>query len=194
MRNGTVLVWDMAALAPSLHPHRVRLAEQQAEALWADLAHSDPKRARSAARALAAAPADAVAFVRGRVAPTHAAIAARVAELVEKLGSDTYAVRRDAERGLAELHERAVLHLQLALRDKLDLEQRLRIRRLLRGHDDSAHGSARLRELRVVEALERMATPAAVALLRSLTKAPAEARVALEARMALARLEGQKKK
>jgi WD40 repeat protein len=192
--DGTVLLWDMAAASSPAHPRRAQLTPRQWADLWHDLADADPRVARSAVAAMAAAPADTVLQLRKRLRPVPPASPKRVAALMEALKDDSFTVRQKAERELAWLGTAAEAALRRALRGPLDLEQRSRIERLLVPLAWYPLAGDRVREVRAVEALERIASPDGLKLLRALAGGVREARLTEEAKMALARLQRSVKK
>jgi RNA polymerase sigma factor (sigma-70 family) len=178
----TILTWDLAG--PAARPTRPRL-----DALWADLA-GGAAEAHQAVRALAAAPQQAVPFLRERlrpVAPLTAADRARFDRLLADLDSDAFTAR---EKAAAELEERGaavepLLHRALAGGPAPEVRRRLE---KLVGNLD-AQSPNRLRELRAVEALEYAGWAEAKRLLAELAGGAPEAWLTREAQASLERLE-----
>ena len=191
--DGTVLLWDLTAAWPRRHALRRRLSEAQWEALWADLASTDAVRGRSALGALVAAPAFTVGRLRGQLRPVPS-VKRRVDALIERLASDSFTRRQSAERDLAAMGDAVVRHLRAALAQELDLEQRTRVLRLLARLKERPLAGEELRERRAVEAVETIGTPGAAALLRALAGGDGAARLTVEAKLALGRVERQRKK
>jgi WD40 repeat protein len=184
----SALVWDLKSLAGA---GKVKnLAAKELEALWGELA-GDPGAAHRAIWVLAGQE-KAVGFLKARLAGGPAEDhGPRLRKLIADLDDDDFHVREAASRDLAKLGAAALPALREALRNKPSLEVQRRIEALLEGQDTS-RGEALtgdlLRSVRAVQVLERVGTPEAQELLRSLTKGPAE-RVAREAGEALTRLE-----
>jgi RNA polymerase sigma factor (sigma-70 family) len=158
-----------AALAPELGP-------RQLDALWADLASDDVARRYLAVWVLAAAPRQAVPYLREkiqRVAPADARLRERVAKLIADLDSDAFAVREAATRELEKLADLAEPFLRKALEGNNSLEAQRRLKLLLekaKGIDLSAE---QRRQLQAMEALEHSGTAEARRLLEDLaTGAP----------------------
>lgn len=109
-------------------------------------------------------------------------------QLIADLDSSHFSVRRNAAHQLEELQDLAEAALRKALQGKPSLEVRLRIELLLKKLHGLVPTSARLRELRAVEALERMGTSHARQILTTLATGLSEARLTQEAKASLARL------
>jgi hypothetical protein len=146
-------------------------------ALWAKLADTDAANANQAICILADKPAETVPFVRGRLRPTAAPDAAKTERLVADLGSDRFEVRRDADKALAALAEQADIFLRRGLANKPPLETQRRIERLLAKRIEPITDPIRLRDLRAIEVLEQIGTPAARQALEPLISGDPEARL-----------------
>jgi hypothetical protein len=169
LADTSVTVWDTA-------PWRVKINEQLAKSvpadlrsLWADLA-GDAATGLRAARLLGAAGERGVALLKEKVSAQSAPDAASVNRLIADLDSPRFAVREQAEADLRELGEQAVSHLRGALRAKPSAEGARRIEVLLAVADSGKMPPPRLRELRAVQALVWMDTPAARGLLAEWAK------------------------
>jgi WD40 repeat protein len=156
--DGMTYVWDGygGAAGGTAGPDRA----------WADLAAADGGKAFAAIRRLVTRADDAVAAVRDRLRPEPAADPDRVRRLVKALDSDRFAVREQAAVDLGRLGR----EVEPALRRELDegsgsAEARARLAGLLERMPGPT--PEELREERLVEALERIGTPAAVELLNS---------------------------
>jgi hypothetical protein len=162
--NTTVLVWQV----PSL-PRPGRVASLDEESAWRDLHQSDGVKAFRAILHLAATPEKAIRLVKARLKPRPAVSVKNIGKLIADLDSDHYAVREQAERDLAEIGPAANEALKAATKSK-SLEVKRRAEDLL---SKLASGGARpapdrLAALRAVEVLEKIGTPAARELLKSL--------------------------
>jgi WD40 repeat protein len=178
-RDGTVLLWEVAEL---LHFSPEELAN-----LWEDLAGT-ASAPRQAMGRLSLAPSDAVPFLKSKLGPIPPMDPQQIGRLVAELDSPKFAVRDKATRELekAGFLARPELEKQLALRPSL--EMRHRIDHLLAKLDNRAPPPDLLRQLRAVEALERMATPGALALLQTLAGGAAGHPLTEDARAAVQRL------
>jgi hypothetical protein len=138
---------------------------------------------------LSSAPKAAVPLLAGRLKPADVAIVERVRARIADLDSKSFQVRESAAVDLAGLAGAADATLREALRGKLSAEQRERIQRLLEA--PAVVSSAELlQHLRAIEALERIGTSDAIAVLKKLAGGTAEHRVSREAQAAMNRLNG----
>jgi hypothetical protein len=166
----------------------VRLKAGEAEALWADLAGADAARAYRAVCRLAAAPAEAAPLLRRHLRPAPPAAPGRLARLIADLRNERFAVREEAMAELRKLGEAAAAALARAAEADPSAEVRRRAAQLLGKGWKAALTPEGLRQLRAVEALEQMATPAARDVLRVLAEGAPGARLTREARASLERL------
>src|SRR5262249_39276181 len=109
-----------------------------------------------------------------------------LARLIADLDDDRYRVRRQAARELANLGELAKPALRRAFAGPLSLETRRSVDRLLA--EVPPLTAEQVRILRMLEVLEKAATPEALELLRTLAKGAREARLTVEAEAALRRM------
>jgi RNA polymerase sigma factor (sigma-70 family) len=181
----TGLVWKMPAL-PQLQPAKLKPADLKK--LWEDLASADAKAAYHAIAALAAAPEQAVPFLRAKLKPAVAPDARRVTQLIADLDSSNLTARQKAAMALELLGELVVPSLRAALKKPASLESAQRIEKVLDAIASQPLPPERLRDLRAVEALEYIATPKARAVLQALGKGAAGAQVTRDAQAALLRL------
>ena len=186
-----VKVWDLSACnrepAATVKP----LSAAELQACWADLAGLDAKAALQGARALAAAPGQAVPFLRARMRPEAGLTAQQLeqqARWLRDLDDDRFGVREQACAGLSRLGEAARPALQRVLAGEPPLEVRRRAERLLEALAERRASGEHLAALRAVEVLERIGTPEAVAALAHLADGRADARLTREARTSLERL------
>jgi RNA polymerase sigma factor (sigma-70 family) len=186
----TALVWDVSGLAERKGDAPAELGERRLEALWADLAGDDAGRAYRAVQELAAAPKQAVPFLKARLRPA-AAEPKQIAALLADLDSDDFDVREKATTDLEKLGDLAEPALRKALEGRPSPEVRRRAEALLKKLRKESPGPERLRELRAMEALEQVGGTEARQLLRRLAEGAPEARLTREARGALGRLDGR---
>jgi WD40 repeat protein len=185
----TALVWDLPRLLARARTRAKAPTTRRLETLWAELADSRSDRAARALAVLADAPGEALLFFKKHLRPVPPADPKQVARLLADLGSDKFAVRQKATKGLEELGDRAAA----ALRERLDqhppLEIRQRIEALLHKLEGPVSSPELLRGLRAVEVLEGIDNAEARQLLQALAKGAAGHRLTEEARAALQRLE-----
>lgn len=183
--DGTALVWDMKYLdrkrdVPAAEP-------TPAEKLWQELAADDGARAGKAITQLQDKPEAAVALLGGKLVPTRPVDARVVTKLIEDLDSDEARLRKQAVTALEALDVQVEAALNKAREATRSAEVRRAIGRLLDRLDAAVLDGDRLREVRAVEVLEAVGTPAAQAVLVRLVKG-ADSRQTREAKEALARL------
>jgi hypothetical protein len=183
-----LLLWDLGRQAAGAEKTRTP------EELWADLADADGGRAYQAIWTLAARPSDAVKLLQTRLTPVPPAPPAKIAALLADLDSKKFATRQTATAELEKLGGQAEPYLQQALTRELTLEARRRVEQLLERLLQRGPTPEELRPLRAVEALERIGTQAARAVLAELTRGADGASLTEHARAALARLAPPKPK
>ncbi|MFO0807777.1 MAG: WD40 repeat domain-containing protein [Gemmataceae bacterium] len=181
--DGTILLWDLPAPPPL--PTAASL-----DAAWADLAADDAKRANAASWAFVAAPASAVKLLAERLKPGDAALVERTRARVADLNSDSFRTRDAAARELTTLAEDAEVVLRDALKGNPSTELRTRLQRILET-PAIVHSPELLRTLRAIETLERIATPDAATVLKTLAAGAPELRSTRQARDALARFDSR---
>lgn len=179
----TLLLWDLTGGAGQPAPPSPRDFER----LWEVLAGPDAARAFDAIWAFAAAPDRAVPFLRARLRPAPDVQPGRLKRLVADLDAASFSVRDQSTEELERLGEQAEPALRQALAGKPSLEFRRRVESLLEKLS-AVPSPDRLREMRAIEVLERIATPDARAVLADLAKGAPAARLTREAKAALERL------
>jgi hypothetical protein len=179
----TVLLWDLGGRR---RRGEAELTPDRFAGLWDQLA-ADPRKAYDAVHALSSH-AETPALLKTVLRPVPSADAKRTAKWIADLDSDDLEVRRAATAELAKLGEAAAEALRAALKAGPSVEVHLRIEALLEKMSDVHPTPERLRQVRAVEALERLATPGARDLLAELADGDAGARLTREAKDALARL------
>ena len=137
-------------------------------------------------RQLLAWPGPAVALLRQRLRPPPPTDAKAVDRLLDELDANDFAAREKASKGLEALADRAAPLLRKALAGHPSAEMKRRIEVILQAAAPAA--AERRREVRAVEALERLGTAGARALLESLAGGDEEALLTREARSATKRL------
>jgi WD40 repeat protein len=156
-------------------------------AAWWDALRGNPGRAYKVIGQMADAPEEAVKLLKERIRPARRVEPAEVARLITQLDDESFDKRQAAQQALDNLGEGAEPLLRKALKGRVSLEARRRIREIL-GPSESI-GETSLRHHRAVTALEWIGTPAARDLLRTLAGGVPEARLTLDARAALKRLD-----
>jgi WD40 repeat protein len=176
----TILIWDVFSVPAA--------APADLTPLWAELG-GEAGSAFSAMRKLLAAGDKAVGLVAEKVhpAPATAVDAKRISALIADLDSDQFAVREKASRELGTLDEAAETALRNTLKGSPGLETKRRAEALLAKM--SQPSADRLRAIRAIEVLERLATPAAKDLLRKLAAGSADASQTKDVERSLRRLD-----
>jgi WD40 repeat protein len=186
----TALVWDMDRV------DRMRKSggaaepdSQRIDALWADLASTDARKAFEAYRTLSAAPRQATTLLEERVKAVAPVDPQQLAGLMRDLDSNVFIVRHRATNQLEKLGDLAepVLKETLTAGPGLDTRQRLErlLERLVTGQPPPPE---ELRTLRALEVLEQLDTAEARRVLQSLTKGATGARLTRQAKATLDRL------
>jgi RNA polymerase sigma factor (sigma-70 family) len=182
------MLWDTTP-AGAAKPRKEPLTAAGADGLWTALAGDDAPAAFAALADLAAAPDLAVALVRRELKPVSAAPTdADLDRAFADLDSKDFTTREKASHRLAEFGELAVPGVRKRLARTESAEVRNRALDFLGRFDASTLSPERLRQLRAVELLEGIGTPAASGVLAELAKGAAEAPLSQEAAAALERL------
>jgi WD40 repeat protein len=175
--DGQAYLWDLRPAPLPTGP----------ETMWDDLGSGDPRKAYRAVWALSEADGGAQ-WLREKLAPSKPADPERMKKLIDDLNSDTFKVRADATRALAELGRLAGPAMEASLKKKPALETEQRLRKLL-GALKQEPAPAELHQTRAVQAMELADTPEARDVLRAWAGGAPGARLTEDARAALARLE-----
>jgi hypothetical protein len=183
----TVLAWDLTRLTQPLPARADRLPASALQVLWTDLASPDAGQAFAAMRKLAAYQEQAVALISEHVRPAAPADSSRLAQLVADLHSERFARRRQAQAELEALGELAAPALRQALAEEPPLDVRQRLERLL-ARLAAAPPSRQLGQVRAVELLELIGSPAARQTLQRLAGGAATSRLTRQASRAAHRL------
>ena len=186
MNDGTLLVWDMTPPERKLES-ATDLSGKELEALWPDLA-GDCRQAYRVMHRLAGSGAAALSLLAKHLHPVAAVDPKRVDTLLADLDSEQFSVRDAAARELKGMGEQIEPTLRRVLESKPSLEVRNRIQTI----QDALRGVPphhTLRTLRAIWVLERIGTPEARDLLRTLSGGVAAARETREAKAALQRLD-----
>jgi WD40 repeat protein len=181
--DGTVLLWTVPA-AVSSQPEK--LSADDLAGAWRDLVAVDGATAFRALSRLAATPADAVPLFRKELLREHDR--GRIERLIAGLDADEYAQRERSTGELTALGPIARPFLIRALRPGIPLEARTRIEKVLEAQADPFGTPAGIRQLRTVEALERIGSTDSRRLLEHLVEASPDDPLAREAKRAIDRL------
>jgi hypothetical protein len=178
-----VLIWT--APKPRKKEAKAPTVTERA-AWWADLG-GGAKDAYRAIGEMIDSPQPSVGMLKEKVRPIRAADPVAAAKLIAQLDSEEFTEREKAERALEKMGEAVAHHLIKAIQGKGDLELRRRAQRLLKKcNETSILGK---QHHRAVATLEWIGTPAARALLLRLADGAPGARLTIEARGALKRLQ-----
>jgi WD40 repeat protein len=185
----SLLIWDLTGRIPQAAREVRNVAQRELQACWTELSSSDASRAHRAVWFLSAVPTDAVSVIRGRLGPRSLVDIPHVGGAIKDLDDDKYAIREKARIELEKIGMLAEPALREALARQPSLEARQRIEHLLsKLEDDPAFPAEWLQMLRAVEVLERIGTPEAVELLKTIAKGMHETRLTLEANASLERM------
>jgi WD40 repeat protein/beta-lactamase regulating signal transducer with metallopeptidase domain len=189
----TILLWDAARLMKDLaKPPAVELPDDALESVWGDLGGADAAKALRGITQIAGAPGQAVPFLGERLKPAARVDPRDIDRWINDLESEKFAVRQEATANLVKIGgEQAVPALQKVLKSSPPLETRKRVEELLDRLTGGTLSTEQLRLVRAVEALERMGTPEARRLLRTLAEGAPGALPTREAQAALDRMGGR---
>jgi WD40 repeat protein len=182
----TALVWDISLAGFAAKQAGPLTAEEQAK-VWGKLLDADAGASYQAMATLAAHPKIAVALVAAGVKRvTKSPDDATLDRLVAELGDDKFAVRERAARELDELGDEVATGIRARLAKAPPLETQRRLTQFLNKHDRPT--AKHLRDLRAVEIMEQLNTPASRAVLADLAQGAANSRLTRAAAQSLGRL------
>ncbi len=182
--DSTLLVWDLAGPAAKQLPPR---SGDMSEA-WKSLAGEDAKAAYEAIRVLASNSDAAVPLLARHLKPAAPIDRKRIEASLRDLDSSRFEDRERAMGELQQLGEQAEPAVKRFLADRPSLEARRRVEQVLEKVSGLPPPPERLREVRALEALERMGSGDARRLVETLAKGAADARLTRDAEAALARM------
>jgi HEAT repeat protein len=184
----------MDAMIAKPRTRRAELPAEKLEAAWVSLS-GESRQAFKALLALTASPDGTVAFLGKRLKATVFDAervkkdAEKVKKLVAALDSDNFNTRNQAAKELKKLGALAVPALKKAFAEKPSLEVVRQIKGLLADAAAKPGPSPEvLRELRAIEVLESIGTPAARDLLQSVAKGTKKVLTTIAAQEALDRM------
>ncbi len=185
----TVLLWNAAFLrngAPTRES--IELTKNALESLWHDLASDVASKAFLSVLKLGADPSHALPFLSERLPPISPIDSQKVERLIAALESEKYSVRQEAGANLLKSGEQVAPALQRVLASRPTIETRKRVEELLDKLTGGTLSSEQLRQVRAVEALERMGTQEARDYLQKLAGGAAGALMTRQAQAAVERL------
>jgi hypothetical protein len=149
------------------HVERRELTDEQLKEVWEKLATAEEDEADQLMWELAAGHEATVDFLAVQFRQAAPEVNADVPQLIEQLDSETFAEREAAYKSLVALGSRIAPDVRQAIEEHKDsTEIQARLRNLVQGWESAEPPTARdLRQVRAVEALARLATPGAKALL-----------------------------
>ncbi len=187
MRDGSVLIWDMA---PPKSPAKVASKTDKEiilERVWPDLASDDARQAYRATRLMVDSSDRTIPFFEKHLKPAADTDSKLRERLLADLDSNQFATRDKAAKELAKLGEQIEPSLRKALEGQPSEEVRRQIKAILDAPRAVPSGEA-LRTLRAIQVLERIGTPEARDVLKKLAAGAAGARQTREAQESLERL------
>lgn len=183
MADSTIRLWGLTG-----HHSRAKLTPQDLHRHWEALRGAAPQAAQ-AGWALAAAPAQAIPFLKERLQPAQPADPRKIEQWLGDLKSERFSVRDKAAVELAQLGELAEKPLRQAISVPAVADYRRRVERLLNRLTEPVIDPERLRLVRAVEVLETIGTAEAGNLLKTLESGAPEALLTREARTSRLRLD-----
>lgn len=186
--DGSVHFLDLAPAGWAAGKRADDLTVEAFDRHWAALAGENATSAYESLWALALAGNAAVALLRDKVQPV-APSGPRVRELLAKLDSKRFAVRQAAFGELKKLGAGIEADLRAALKGQASTEVRTRVQSLLEQYAKRPANTDELRQTRTLQALERIGTREARALLGRLAEGAPGAWLTEEARAAVRRMD-----
>ncbi|MBY0524228.1 MAG: tetratricopeptide repeat protein, partial [Gemmataceae bacterium] len=150
---------------------------------------ADADKAFAGVLQLAASPEQVLPLLRERLKSVPAPDPAQIVKHIADLENERFDVRKRATDALEKFGELAGPAMQKRLADNPPLEVRQRLESLLAKLAGPVTDPETLRAIRAVEVLEKIGTPDAQAILRTLAKGAEDARLTQDAKAALERLE-----
>ncbi len=192
-QDGTVLIWDVRSLERKMQRKYIPLNQKEFDSCWLDLAKGKGDRAHHAIRSLVAAGDQSVTFLQQVCPPHPKEDFEKIPQLLRDLDSDQFPIREKAAAQLEIMGEKVVPALLKLQQKPPSLEVSRRVDYLLKKLEKASISPEKIRSLRAVEVLERIATPQAQRVLESLSQGAQEAFLTQDAKNALDRLRRQGK-
>jgi hypothetical protein len=185
-----VHLWDVTMFRKNSATSSLALTETELQNRWTFLAGDDAERAYHAIVSLGQSPREALPFLRDRLQGSEAEFK-RIARLIADLDANDYETREAATLALTRLGNSAEAALKGALERNPPLEVVRRIESLLERLEKGVLSAEQVRQVRAVEALERMGTAEAKALLEQFSRQTPSTILTQESRAAVRRLTGK---
>jgi WD40 repeat protein len=184
--NNTADIWDVSRITgrPQISAER---SPADLEVDWKDLA-GESRAGYAALGRLVSSPERGVPFLGKQLQSTKPVDTRRIERLLADLGDRRFEVRARATKELEALADRAAPALRKALAGNPSLEAKRRLEALLDRLDGMSLLPETVRQIRAVEALERIGNPDARRLLDKLAAGPPETRLTQVAKASLGRL------
>jgi RNA polymerase sigma factor (sigma-70 family) len=193
--DSTILLWDISSIGTHYQAQLTRADAQPLAAWWEDLASSDARKAHQAVGRLVAAGAATTVLLRSKLVPA-AEERGRIARLIADLDHESFDRREKASRELEALLPQARPALPNAQSGTPSPEAQRRIELLLAVPTPVVRDVQSLRHIRSIQVLEQLAAQGpdavrreALDFLKQLAAGTPEARLTLEAKAAVDRLE-----
>jgi len=190
-QDTSCIAWDMTREPYDSRPVASDLSASGVASRWDVLRDRDAAKAYRGMWELVAAGDKSVAFLREQLRPVPTADARQIARWIGELDHAHYQTREKATTALTQVADQAESALRVALVRTTSAEVRQRIRRVLDTVSDAEPSPDRLRDLRGIEVLQRIGSPAARELLAALSRGAPDAVLTREATGSLKRIENQ---
>jgi WD40 repeat protein len=185
----TLLLWDATSPLKELAKVKpVAVPAAEIETLWGDLAGEDAAKALQGVLRLTADPRQSVPFLAKRLKPAARVDPQKIDGWIRELDNEKFAARQAAAANLIQVGEQAVPALRKVLASTPPLETRKRVEELLEKLTGGTLTTEQLRLVRAVEILERIGTPEARQILRTLAQGAPGTLSTREAEAALSRM------
>ena len=168
----TVLIWDAKQMDRRTRPAKA-LDRAELDASWVALAGTDAVKGFAAICSLAAAPEDAVGYLKEKLVPVPVVEIKLIQELVDQVGDEQFKVREKAISELTKIGDQIVPTLDRALAANLPLENKRRLEDLRGKFTGMLLQGQRLQAFRAVEVLELIGTHQSRQVLEFLAKGAA---------------------
>jgi WD40 repeat protein len=186
--DGISSIWNVSGFQFDRTLGRIESTRKNAEKLWDELLNADAARAYRAVGTLASIPEHSLPLLRERLKPVASIPAATIEQTIQDLDSADFAVRERANETLEKANELAEPALRRALKANPSLELRRRVEALLDRIDALPLSADRLRLLRALPVVERIATAEAKQILTRLAGGAPGAFATEQAKVSLERL------
>jgi hypothetical protein len=183
LRDGTILIWELADAIPKTSAATLSDAELQAR--WIDLVSDKAAEAHEAIGVLVASSSQSVPFLRDRLRPTPAVDAGKIQCWIADLNNE-FAVRESASKELSKIAAQIEPQVRKVLGEEVPPETRRRLEGILAKLDSP--DASTVRTIRAITILERIGSPDARAVLQTLAGGAPGAHATEEAAASLQRL------